>query len=182
MSSISNHRNTTDSVSPTYGVILNYNKHSHQEIKKRGTWTISSFVQRGLDLSLLNDTRISPSLPNSNSASLYFASLCWLLLSCSRHATCHALFCTSLPVLPSSPDGHDIQNEDKFSYQRYVSELSFFFLNTFSGENLLFQASSRVWFAQLGDSANRPPNDPPLLIKGSSALTLAAARLPTVAL
>ncbi|XP_017756879.1 PREDICTED: uncharacterized protein LOC108548457 isoform X1 [Eufriesea mexicana] len=46
----------------------------------------------------------------------------------------------------------------------------------------VLKASSRVWFAQHGDSANRPPIEPPLLIKGSSALTLVAARLPIAAL
>lgn len=133
----------------------------------------------------LNDTRISPSLPNSL-IPLRSVPLSSAVARILPLATLHAMHCSALLLPPCSPrlpsSATKYKTKIKFSYRRYISELSFLFLNTFSGENLLFQASSRVWFAQLGDSANRPPNDPPPLIKGSSALTLAAARLPTVAL
>lgn len=119
LSSMSNHRNTTDSVFPTSSLIITHSHHESNVKKWRnmvGTWTISSFVQRGLGLSFFKrhqNISVSPQL--SNSASLYSASLCCCSDLASRHATCHALFCTSpSPLLSSSPVvGHEIQNEDK---------------------------------------------------------------------
>lgn len=128
---MSNHRNTIDSVSPTSSLIITNtritNRIVRQEIKKRGTWTISSFVQRGLGLFLLNDTRISPSLPNSNSASLYSASLCCCSDLALAHATCHALFCTSSPCSPRLPMATTYKTKINLAINDIYQSYLFFF-------------------------------------------------------
>lgn len=130
---MSNHRNTIDSVSPTYAVVPNYNKHSHHESNRTSrnqeTWNMehSSFVQRGLGLFLLNDTRISPSLPNSNSASLYSASLCCCSDLALAHATCHALFCTSSPCSPRFPMATTYKTKINLAINDIYQSYLFFF-------------------------------------------------------
>lgn len=101
--------NTTDSISPTYDVVPNYNKkkNSHHESNRTSrdpeTWNMDNFLVRSTRTRLIPFKRyqnISVSL-QLRFALFRFALL--LLWSCSRHATCHALFCISSPCSPRLP-------------------------------------------------------------------------------